>query len=149
MIKKYEPHFIPEKYIAVLPFLAGELVASDEEDFKDQISIGRKIVMAIEFDDANFKQKVIESQKLVLVDFFTPTCGPCRKLAPIIDKLSDELQDKAIIGKINVAENPEAAVAYKISAVPTLILFKNGEEVKRMLGIVSEADLKNLIEMQK
>lgn len=105
--------------------------------------------MAIEFNDGNFEEKVLKADKPVLVDFFTPTCGPCRKLAPTIDKLAGELADVAVLGKANVADNMELAVTYQISAVPTLILFKGGKEVHRSMGVMSEADLKKLIEDNK
>lgn len=102
--------------------------------------------MTIHFDDANFEKQVLKSEKPVLIDFFTPTCGPCRKLAPTIDKLAIELKDIVTIGKVDLTENMNIAVNYKISAVPTLILFKNGKEVKRSMGVLSEDELKKLIE---
>lgn len=102
--------------------------------------------MTIQFDDADFEQKVLKSNKPVLVDFFTPTCGPCRKLAPTIDKLAVELKEIVTIGKVDLTENMDIAVDHKISAVPTLILFKNGKEVKRSMGVLSEDEIKKLIE---
>ena len=105
--------------------------------------------MAILFDDANFEQKVLKADRPVLVDFFTPTCGPCRKMAPTIDWLGEELKDVAVIGKADVSENTELAVTYKISAVPTMILFKGGKQVHRSMGVMSEADIKKLIEDHK
>lgn len=101
--------------------------------------------MTSKFDDSNFEQEVLKSQKPVLVDFYTTTCGPCRKIAPIIDKLADELKDM-VIGKADVMQTMENAKAYSISAVPTLILFKDGKEVKRTMGVISEADLRKFIE---
>ena len=105
--------------------------------------------MAKEINLGNFEQEVLKSDKPVLVDFYTPTCGPCRKLAPTITKLAEELADVAVIGKANVAENTALAVNHNISAVPTLILFKGGKEVERHLGIMSEDDLRKLIEKNK
>jgi thioredoxin 1 len=105
--------------------------------------------MSILFNDSNFEEQVLGSKKLVLVDFFTPSCGPCKKMAPTIDKLADELKDIAVIGKTDVSENMNLAAKYQISAVPTLILFKDGVEIKRTMGLMSEVDLKKMIEANK
>lgn len=105
--------------------------------------------MAKVFNDDNFDAEVIKSDKVAIVDFFTPTCGPCRKLAPTIEKLSAELADVAVIGKADVSENMKLAVEYHISAVPTIIVFKDGKEISRSMGIMSEDELRKLVEKNK
>ncbi|RTZ69914.1 MAG: thioredoxin, partial [Aquificaceae bacterium] len=83
----------------------------------------------IELNEQNWESEVLNSDKPVLVDFWAPWCGPCRMIAPIIEELAEELGDKVKIGKLNTDENPNIAIRYGIRAIPTLMLFKNGEVV--------------------
>jgi len=105
--------------------------------------------MAKEFSDVNFSQDVLQSNKTVIVDFYTPLCGPCRRLAPTVEKLAEEYKDVLVIGKCDVSENLQTGMSYGITAVPTLIVFKSGEEVTRQRGLVSEDDLRALVEKHK
>ena len=81
----------------------------------------------------NFQQEVLECEKTVLVDFWAPWCGPCRNLAPVIDELAEELTDVKV-GKINVDDNKDLARQFKVMAIPTILVFRNGEEVNRVVG---------------
>ena len=85
--------------------------------------------------DENFETEVIKSDKPVLVDFWATWCGPCRQIAPLIDELAVQYQGSVKIGKVNVDENPELSTKYGINAIPTLLLFKNGEIVERFQGV--------------
>ena len=81
----------------------------------------------------NFQQEVLESEKTVLVDFWAPWCGPCRALSPVIDELAEE-RDDIKVGKINIDEHKELARKFKVMAIPTILVFRNGEEVNRGVG---------------
>jgi thioredoxin 1 len=90
--------------------------------------------MSQEFTSQNFQSEVLESTVPVLVDFFTPNCGPCRMIAPIIDELANEGGSRYQVGKINAWEQSELATNYQISAVPTLLLFHEGKVVNKLVG---------------
>lgn len=92
--------------------------------------------MTKKFTDQNFKKEVLEVDKPVLVDFWAAWCGPCKMLAPVIDKLAEDFEDKEVeIGKLNVDENKKTASEYGISGIPAILLFKDGEMVEKMVGV--------------
>lgn len=99
--------------------------------------------MAIEFTDKNFKEEVIETDKIVLVDFWAPWCGPCQMMGPIIDELSAEMGDGFKIGKLNVDENSDSASQYGIMSIPAIKVFKDGKIVKEFMGVQSKESLKS------
>lgn len=101
---------------------------------------------ATHFTVADFDEKVLKSELPAVIDFYADWCGPCQMAAPIIDKLADEFEGKVLIGKLNVDENQEIAQRYGVMSIPTMIIFKNGEEVDRRVGFPGEAGLKNMIE---
>jgi len=88
--------------------------------------------------DSNFEGEVISSEKPVLVDFWAVWCGPCRMIAPEIKKLAEEKSGELKIGRLNVDDNRDIAIKYGISSIPTLLLFKNGEVVKKLIGAMSK-----------
>ena len=85
--------------------------------------------------DNDFQKDVLESDVPVLVDFWAPWCGPCRALTPVIDELSEELEGKAKVFKLNVDENPGTAAEYSVTGIPTVIIFKNGEIAQQLVGV--------------
>lgn len=94
---------------------------------------------AITFTDDNFNDLVLKSDKPVLVDFWAVWCGPCKAIAPSIEELSVELEGKVVIGKLDVDSNPEISMKYGIMSIPTLLVFKNGEIVDKMVGSAPKA----------
>ena len=103
--------------------------------------------MALNFTDASVSE-LIESGKPVMVDFWATWCGPCNRLTPVIEELAKEYEDRVVIGKYNVDEENELASANRIMSIPTLLFFKNGEQVKelRMAGAQQKAELQARIE---
>ncbi len=102
--------------------------------------------MALNVTDGNFKEEVLNSNLPVLVDFWAPWCGPCRMIAPIIDEISNEYEGKIKVVKLNTDENMQTASEYQISAIPTLLFFKNGKVVKELVGVLPKEEIKKVIE---
>jgi len=98
-------------------------------------------MVALELTDKNFEDEVIKSDKVTLVDFWAPWCGPCQMMGPIIEDLAKEKEGKFKIGKLNVDENPETAKKFGIMSIPTMIIFKDGKEVKQLIGVQSKESL--------
>ena len=101
--------------------------------------------MAAQVTDSTFESMVLKSELPVLVDFWAPWCGPCRGIAPIIDELSAEYDGKIVVSKMNVDENPQTPGRFAIRAIPTLIVFKNGEVVDQVTGAVGKSELVKML----
>ena len=96
--------------------------------------------------EANWQQEVLESSEPVLVDFWAEWCGPCHRIAPIVEQIADEFAGRLKVGKLNVDENPELAQRYGIMSIPSLLLFRNGEVVEFMVGVQPKSTLVRRIE---
>lgn len=101
--------------------------------------------MAMELTDSNFDEKVLNSDKLVLVDFWAEWCGPCRMVGPIVEELSKEYEGKIIVGKVDVDSNSGVSGNYSIRNIPTILFFKNGKVVDKQVGAVPKSALVNKI----
>lgn len=97
--------------------------------------------MAVEITDANFEELVLKSSVPVVVDFWAEWCGPCRMIGPIIEEMSGEYEGKAIIGKVNVDQNPGVSAQFGIRNIPTILFVKNGEIADKAVGAVPKQQL--------
>lgn len=94
--------------------------------------------MALEITDQSFQEMVLNSDKPVLVDFWAVWCGPCRTLGPIIEEVANDFEGKAVVGKVDVDNNQQVSVDYGIRNIPTVLIFKNGEVVDKIVGVASK-----------
>ena len=99
----------------------------------------------IKLTKGNFEQEVVNSDIPVLVDFWATWCGPCKMIAPFVTEIANENEGKIKIGKINVDEEPELAVQFKISSIPTLMLFENGQVKDMLVGYRPKADIESML----
>jgi thioredoxin 1 len=106
------------------------------------------LAMAFEITDANFQQEVLDRDGVSVIDFWAEWCGPCRMIAPIIDKLAAEYKGKVLVGKMNVDHNQEVPMKYGIRSIPTVIVIKNGKEVAKQVGVTTHAKLAEIIDKQ-
>lgn len=102
--------------------------------------------MVINASDQNFEDEVIKSTMPVLVDLWAPWCGPCRMVAPVIEKLAEKYDGKMKFCRLNVDENPQTAAKYRIMSIPTLMFFKDGQAVDTVIGAVPEQVLQPKID---
>ena len=102
--------------------------------------------MAYEFTDSNFKEEVINTDKVTLIDLWAEWCGPCRMMSPVVEELATEYKDRAVVGKLNVDDNPEVPMEYNVRGIPTFLLFKNGELQQKIVGAQTKQTLQQAID---
>ena len=100
--------------------------------------------MLTHFYDDSFKKEILENKNTAMVDFWATWCGPCKMLAPTIEALGDELEDEILVGKVDVDECRELAIKYGVMSIPTVIFFRDGEEVTRTIGVQSKEKLSEI-----
>lgn len=98
----------------------------------------------VKISEKNFEELVLKSEKTVLLDFYADWCGPCKMLAPVLESLADENPD-IVVGKINVDDEGGLASAFKVSAIPTLVVMKNGQAVDKQMGFMSKSELLKML----
>ncbi len=99
--------------------------------------------MAIELTDSNFEEMVLKSDKPVIVDFWAEWCGPCSMVGPIVQEIGEDFKDKAVVGKLDVDNNPNVTRQFGIRNIPTILFFKNGEVADKQVGAVPKSVLAN------
>ena len=104
--------------------------------------------MALQITDSNFEDTVLKSDKPVLVDFWAEWCGPCRMVGPIVEEISNEYAGKAVVGKVDVDNNPNISMQFGIRNIPTLLIFKGGKVVDKQVGAVPKDVLTKKLDAQ-
>jgi len=102
--------------------------------------------MALEITDANFEELVLKADKPVVVDFWAEWCGPCRIIGPIVNEIAEDYKDRAVVGKVDVDNNPNIAARFGIRNIPTVLFFKNGVVADKQVGAVPKANFINKLE---
>lgn len=97
------------------------------------------------FNEENFEKEVLQAEKPVLIDLWAPWCGPCKALEPAVNAIQEKFNDKLIVGKLNVDENPLIASNYSVMSIPTLLFFKDGKILEQIIGLVSLAKIEKKI----
>lgn len=105
--------------------------------------------MAQEYTDVNFQEKVLDSDKLTMIDFWAEWCGPCRAIGPVVEELAKEYNGVVNIGKVNVDQNPQLSVKYGITSIPAILFVKNGEVVDKLVGAQPKGNFVKKIEAYK
>lgn len=104
--------------------------------------------MAFELNDNNFQEEVLDKKGIALVDFWAEWCGPCKMLTPVVEELSNEYKDKALIAKVDVDDNAELTQKYGVRSIPTILILKDGEVVDKHVGYATKEALSQKIEAQ-
>ncbi len=102
--------------------------------------------MEYKFTTNNFEEEVLQSSTPVLVDFFAEWCNPCKMMAPVVEKLAEELEGKVKVGKCNIDENMQIAQRYRVASIPTFMVFKDGKPLSTQVGAMSAAELRKFAE---
>ncbi len=102
-------------------------------------------MLEVNLTNQNFEEEVLKNNGLVLVDFFAIWCGPCKMISPILSEIAEEYKGKVKVGKVNVDEQNELAMEYRIESIPTLKLFKDGQVIKTLIGLRSKSEIEEIL----
>ena len=102
-------------------------------------------MLEVNLTNQNFEEEVLKNNGLVLVDFFATWCGPCKMIAPVLSEIAEEYKGKVKVGKVNVDEQNELAMEYRIESIPTLKLFKDGKVIKTLIGLRSKSEIEEIL----
>lgn len=97
------------------------------------------------FNEENFENEVLNSEKTTIVDFYADWCGPCKMMSPVIDKIEEENVENIKVGKVNVDDNQELAMKYNVMSIPTILIFKNGNIAKTFVGVTAKQEIEEAI----
>ena len=118
--------------------------SKQESQKKEENEMGENKMQVITVTEKNFEDEVLKSEKTVLIDFYADWCGPCKILSTIVDEVAEE-NEKIKVVKINIDQEENLAVEYQILSIPTLVVIKNGKEVKRSVGVVDKEEILDLV----
>ena len=99
----------------------------------------------INLSEENFEKEALNSEKIVLIDFWASWCGPCRMMSPVVDEIAEEMQEKVKVCKVNIDEQNKLAVKYNVMSIPTFVVLKNGNEVGRSVGVQDKEEIKGML----
>lgn len=137
----------PKELYDYAAYLAGDGAQPETRTVEDKRGMGgNQVVKPMHITEKSFKSAVIKSKVPVLVDMWAPWCGPCNMIAPVLDKLAAEMDGQLRIAKVNVDENQKLSRQYGVQSIPTMLIFKNGKEVDRLIGALPENQIRQRLQ---
>ena len=133
--------------ITIVFFVLGMIILSIYLNNRDKIEISNEEESGMEImkvTSANFQDEVLNSDKTVLIDFYADWCGPCKMFSPVVEAVATENEDIKVV-KVNVDDAQDLAIQYQVMSIPTTVVIKNGQEVNRVVGMVSKSDLLEMV----
>ncbi|MBO5142901.1 MAG: thioredoxin [Clostridia bacterium] len=121
-----------------------EFIVEEEENKETNNEKESGNMEVLEMTNERFEEEVLKSEKTVLIDFYADWCGPCKMMAPVVERVASENEDLKVV-KVNIDNEEELAIKYMVMSIPTLVVIKNGEEVNRIVGLVDKPTLESII----